>query len=250
MAARKPMFGGDGKPQGDATTDLMGAVRRSPDCTMLAIKWPSPPSPSTWAVSDRYGSVGYEKPERVQHWPIIGAVPGSLAAGMELATPESAAAALLSHTWDPQAIDILHLLVGGKTMERAAVHLGLSLGQVKHCLSKAFREFGVTTRAGLVHIACCDQLLPAGQPRVTTPRRDLKPQEVRALYGLAASKTYAEIGADMYLSRHTVTSHVKRALAARGAATAAQLVYLAHQDGLLTKHSHEALTVDGEASDG
>lgn len=73
------------KPQGDAATDLMGTVRRSPDGTMLAINWPCPPSPSTWAVSDRIGSVGYETPGRVQHWPVIGAVPGTPAAGMQLA---------------------------------------------------------------------------------------------------------------------------------------------------------------------
>lgn len=85
MAARKRMFGGNGKPQGDAAADLMGAVRKSPDGTMLAICWPSPPSPSTWAVSDAYGSLGYERPERITHWPIVGAAPCSPAAGMELA---------------------------------------------------------------------------------------------------------------------------------------------------------------------
>jgi hypothetical protein len=88
MSLRKPMFGGNGKPQGDAATDLMGTVRKSPDGTMLAICWPSPPVSWTWAVSDCYGAVGYEKPERVQHWPVVGAVPCSPAAGMELVKVE------------------------------------------------------------------------------------------------------------------------------------------------------------------
>jgi len=77
-------FGGRGPIQGDAAHDLMGAVRRSPNGEYLAIQWPSPPHPSTWWVVDYAGSVGYETPERVAHWPVIGAVPGSPAAGMGL----------------------------------------------------------------------------------------------------------------------------------------------------------------------
>lgn len=87
MVKRKPMFGGNGKPQGDAI-DPHGTVRRSPDKTMLAIAWPSPPSPALWWVSDAFGSLGYELPLRVAHWPIVGAVPCSPAAGMELVWPQ------------------------------------------------------------------------------------------------------------------------------------------------------------------
>lgn len=84
---KKPPFGGRGPKSGDPRTDLVGAVRRSPDQTMIAIHWPSPPHPSAWAVSDHHGSLGYEKPERVAHWPVIGAVPGTAAAGQPL-SPE------------------------------------------------------------------------------------------------------------------------------------------------------------------
>lgn len=84
--ARAKWFGGKGtgKPQGDATTDPIGTVRQAPDGEWIAIMWPSRPSPHVWAVTDYAGSVGYEKPERVAHWPIVGAVPCSPAAGMEL----------------------------------------------------------------------------------------------------------------------------------------------------------------------
>lgn len=81
MTDSKKPFGGSGRKQGDAANDLTGTVRRSPDGTLLAVMWPSPPSPHTWAVMSHYGSDGYEKPERVAHWPVIGAVPGSPAAG-------------------------------------------------------------------------------------------------------------------------------------------------------------------------
>jgi hypothetical protein len=88
MAVAKPKFGGNGRPQGDARNDRMGTVRKSPDGRMLAICWPSPPSPAVWWVTDATGSVGYEKPSRVSHWPVVGAVPCSPAAGMELAALE------------------------------------------------------------------------------------------------------------------------------------------------------------------
>lgn len=82
---RKTPFGGRGPKSGNAHTDLMGAVRRSPDQTMLAIHWPSRPHPQTWAVTDCIGSLGYETPERIAHWPVIGAVPGTPASGQPLA---------------------------------------------------------------------------------------------------------------------------------------------------------------------
>lgn len=81
---RKVRFGGNGRRQGDASADAMGTVRRSPDGVFLAMLWPSPLHPDAWLVADRDGSVGYELPSRVAHWPVIGAVPGSPAAGARL----------------------------------------------------------------------------------------------------------------------------------------------------------------------
>jgi hypothetical protein len=86
MTARKKRFGGNGFRTGTPGSDLAGTVRRSPDGTMLAICWPSPPSLSRWWVADAHGSLGYEPPERIAHWPVVGAVPYSAAAGMALKT--------------------------------------------------------------------------------------------------------------------------------------------------------------------
>lgn len=66
-------------------TELLGTVRRSPNGTRLAILWPSPPHTARWMVTDRWGSTGYETDETVADWPVVGAVPYSPAAGMELA---------------------------------------------------------------------------------------------------------------------------------------------------------------------
>ena len=87
MSNRKPKwFGGrgTGRPQGDPATDPMGTVRRAPDGRWIAIMWPSGRHPQAWMVADRNGSAGYERPERVAHWPVVGPVPFSPAAGTEL----------------------------------------------------------------------------------------------------------------------------------------------------------------------
>jgi len=82
--ARRKAFGGRGPDIGSPATDPVGTVRRSPDGKMIALQWPSPPHPSSWAVSDQHGSLGYEKPSRVAHWPVVGVMPFSPAAGVPL----------------------------------------------------------------------------------------------------------------------------------------------------------------------
>jgi hypothetical protein len=111
----------------DPAADLIGAVRRSPNGTRLAILWPSPPHPARWMVTDRWGSTGYETDESVADWPIVGAVPYSPAAGMELAeipTParqdsQSAKAAALSAS--PEAWQRL-----GNALRESREHLRMS----------------------------------------------------------------------------------------------------------------------------
>jgi hypothetical protein len=82
--SKQPPFGGAGRKTGDAANEKTGSVRKSPDGTMIAIMWPSPPHPAMWAVMDSHGSLGYEKSDRIAHWPFVGAVPFSPAAGVEL----------------------------------------------------------------------------------------------------------------------------------------------------------------------
>lgn len=59
-------------------------MRGSPDGTMVAVHWPSPPSRLSWALLGRVGPLGFETPERVAHWPVMGAMPGTPAAGAKL----------------------------------------------------------------------------------------------------------------------------------------------------------------------
>ncbi|MGW7350898.1 hypothetical protein [Streptomyces sp. NPDC054784] len=68
----------------EPNSDLTGTVRLSPKGTSLAILWPSPPSRDRWIVTDHWGSTGYATDEWVADWPVVGAVPYSPAAGMDL----------------------------------------------------------------------------------------------------------------------------------------------------------------------
>jgi hypothetical protein len=69
--------------------DLIGSVRRSTDGTRLAVLWPSPPHAARWMVTDRWGSTGYETDTVVANWAVVGAVPFSPAAGVELVEPKT-----------------------------------------------------------------------------------------------------------------------------------------------------------------
>jgi hypothetical protein len=72
--------------------NLLGTVRRKPNGCVLAVLWPSPPSPDRWMTTDMWGSCGYETDEAVKDWLVVGAVPFSPAAGFPLNPPEAAQA--------------------------------------------------------------------------------------------------------------------------------------------------------------
>lgn len=78
-------------PSTNPAENLLGTVRRKPNGCVLAVLWPSPPSANRWMVTDKWGSCGYETDEAVKDWPVVGAVPFSPAAGMELAEPKAVA---------------------------------------------------------------------------------------------------------------------------------------------------------------
>lgn len=154
-----------------------------------------------------------------------------------VATPSDAALhATALNPWTPLPEETVHLLASlsqGHGIEAAGAKLNMTYPVAKARLHRAAQAWGVHRSAALVHLACLRGVLPKDLPRSTPPRRDLKPREREALHGLALGETYAQIGKGLCLSRETVATHVARALKARGAKTAAQLVYLAHQDGLL-----------------
>ena len=79
----------DNTPDTNPAENLLGTVRRKPNGCVLAVLWPSPPHTARWMVTDKWGSSGYETDEAVKDWPVVGAVPFSPAAGMELTEPKA-----------------------------------------------------------------------------------------------------------------------------------------------------------------
>lgn len=115
MSRTPKWFGGKGtgQPHGNAINDPIGTVRRAPNGEWIAIMWPARPNPHVWAVTDHIGAVGYETPDRVAHWPIVGAVPTSPAAG----TPLKAHREQRPKPLNPPTVDV-HLpapAVGGES---------------------------------------------------------------------------------------------------------------------------------------
>lgn len=152
------------------------------------------------------------------------------------APSEGSLRATALNPWTPlqsDAVHLLALLAQGNGIEASGAKLNMTYPMAKRRIFDALLAWGVPRTAALMHLACLRNVLPKDLPR-PAPVRDLKLREREVLDGLALGDTYAEIGKSLCLSRETISTHVSRALKARGAKTAAQLVYLAHQDGLLS----------------
>lgn len=138
-------------------------------------------------------------------------------------------------TWpalDDTTVHVLANVARGKTMEATSIRLGIPLGRAKRLIRAALAAWNVPNRTALVHLACTRKVLGLDLPEVE-PERSLTVAQFRVVQHLADGDTYGQIATRTGLRTDTVKTHVKRALESRRAATAAQLVYLAHQDGLL-----------------
>jgi DNA-binding CsgD family transcriptional regulator len=73
--------------------------------------------------------------------------------------------------------------------------------------------------------------MAAGRPTDAEPRLPLSARERLVLTELALGRSTEEMAATIYLSRHTIRSHIKRAMRKLGARTRAQAVAIALADG-------------------
>jgi hypothetical protein len=130
------------------TDDLIGAVRRSPDGTRLAVLWPSPPHPARWMVTDRWGSTGYEADDVVADWPVVGAVPFSPAAGMELAEPPQPAVGKRYRITDAHLADVANVYTKARENGQGPTRAVADHFDVPH--STAAKWVGHARTAGLL----------------------------------------------------------------------------------------------------
>lgn len=128
--------------------DLIGAVRRSPNGTRLAVLWPSPPHPARWMVTDRWGSTGYETYEAVADWPVVGAVPFSPAAGMELAEPKSERVGKRYRITDTHLADVANMYAKARENGQGPTRAVADHFDVSH--STAAKWVGHARAAGLL----------------------------------------------------------------------------------------------------
>jgi hypothetical protein len=132
----------------EPAADLIGAVRRSPNGARLAILWPSPPHPARWMVTDRWGSTGYETDETVADWPVVGAVPFSPAAGMELVEPSQVQAGKRYRVTDAHLADVADVYAKARENGQGPTRAVADHFDVSH--STAARWVGLVRKAGLL----------------------------------------------------------------------------------------------------
>jgi DNA-binding CsgD family transcriptional regulator len=125
----------------------------------------------------------------------------------------------LSH----REVEVLVLIADGLSKEQAGRRLGISGPTVKSHLSRIYSALGAVNSAHAVAIAHCrGEIGPRG---ARTPRNPgLSWRETQVLAAVAAGLTVEEVGRTMYLSPHTVKSHLHHVYTKLGAGSRAAAV--------------------------
>lgn len=121
-------------------------------------------------------------------------------------------------------VEVLVLIADGLSKEQAGHRLGISGPTVKSHLSRIYSALGAVNSAHAVAIAHCrGDIGPRGSSR--TPRNPgLSWRETQVLAAVAAGLTVEEVGRSMYLSPHTVKSHLHHVYTKLGAGSRAAAV--------------------------
>ena len=171
-----------------------------------------PRRPAGKPATDHLGRTG--RPERERR-------PGlSLAAGLHRRLGRTTR--LSRRPLSPREVEVLALIADGLSKEQAGRRLGISGPTIKSHLSRIYSALGAVNSAHAVAIAHCRGEIG---PRGRVPRNPgLSWREMQVLAAVAAGLTVEEVGRTMYLSPHTVKSHLHHVYTKLGACSRAVLV--------------------------
>lgn len=162
--------------------------------------------------------------------------PPSLAAALH--RRRGRAAWLRRRPLSEREVEVLALIADGLSKEQAGRKLGISGPTVKSHLSRIYSALGAVNSAHAVAIAHCrGEIGPRGPER-----RDpgLSWREMQVLAAVAAGLTVEEVGRSMYLSPHTVKSHLHHVYTKLGTCSRAAAVDRAFCCGLfVVQEPHE-----------
>jgi DNA-binding CsgD family transcriptional regulator len=127
-------------------------------------------------------------------------------------------------------VEVLALIADGLSKEQAGRKLGISGPTVKSHLSRIYSALGAVNSAHAVAIAHCRGEIGPRGPEQRDP--GLSWREMQVLAAVAAGLTVEEVGRTMYLSPHTVKSHLHHVYTKLGTCSRAAAVDRAFCCGL------------------
>jgi len=128
-------------------------------------------------------------------------------------------------------VQVLSLIADGMTNEEVAKQLGIARHTVKSHMAHILDALGAQNSAHAVAIAHCRGQI---EPRRRVPwNADVSYREVQVLEGVAVGMTDLQIGRKLWVSQHTIKSHLRRIYGKLGVCSRAQAVDTAFRSGLL-----------------
>lgn len=128
-------------------------------------------------------------------------------------------------------VEVLAQIADGRTNEEVAARLGIARHTVKSHMAHILDALGAMNSAHAVAIAHCRG--DFGPRRRLAWNPDVSYREVQVLEGVAVGMTDVQVGRKLWVSQHTIKSHLRRIYVKLGVCSRAQAVDTAFRSGLL-----------------
>jgi DNA-binding CsgD family transcriptional regulator len=128
-------------------------------------------------------------------------------------------------------IEVLALIADGKTNEEVAERLGIARHTVKSHMAHILDALGAMNSAHAVAIAHCRGDFVLRRRLAWNPEVSFR--EVQVLESVAVGMTDVQVGRKLWVSQHTIKSHLRRIYVKLGVCSRAQAVDTAFRSGLL-----------------